>query len=46
MATVYKKESAQVVRNRQIPLASADDKTKASNILNNFVTLFKQKHLP
>lgn len=46
MATVYKKISAQAVTTRQIPLASADDKTKASNIVNNFVNLFKLKHLP
>ena len=45
MATVYKKISAQTVRSKQIPLVTADDKSKVSAILNNFVTLFKQKHL-
>ena len=45
MATIYKKISGQVLRNNQIPLASSDDKLKALNIINNFVNLFKQKHL-
>lgn len=45
MATIYKKISGQILRNTQIPLASSDDKLKALNIINNFVNLFKQKHL-
>lgn len=45
MATIYKKISVQEVRNAEIPLASSEDKLKALNIINNFVNLFKQKHL-
>ena len=46
MATIYKKISGQELRNAsQPPLASSDDKIKALNIINNFVNLFKQKHL-
>ena len=45
MATVYKKVSAQEVKNRNISQSSETDKTSASVILSTFVTLFKNKHL-
>jgi hypothetical protein len=45
MATVYKQIDASTARNKSIPSASADKKTKSLNILNTFVTLFKNKHL-
>lgn len=45
MATVYKKISNQNVKNKHVPLASSEDKAQALNIINLFVSLFKQKHL-
>lgn len=45
MATVYKKVTPSQIRNKQIPQASTSDKTQVSNILDTFITLFKNKHL-
>lgn len=45
MTVIYKKISTSTVRNKHIPSASTPDKAQATNIINTFVTLFKQKHL-
>lgn len=46
MATVYKSFTTSDINDRNIRTLTADEKLKVSNVLTNFITYFKNKHLP
>jgi len=45
MATVYKSIANQDNKNRTVTVIDSSHSTQVSNILSNFITYFKAKHL-
>lgn len=45
MATVYKSINNQENKNRTVTAVNSSQSTQVSNILSNFITYFKAKHL-
>lgn len=45
MATVYKTFTVEEMNSRNIQPLSADDSQQVNQVLTNFVTYFKNKHL-
>lgn len=43
--TLYKKKALQDIKNRPTGLLTADETTSVNNVMSNFFSYFKTKHL-